>query len=181
MSVNRYNHTKHKFDLLYASLCEIQKSLLDSTAKVAGFLLLATGWIATSTAARDFLKADELSRYIAVAALGGAFLFYALAAGKAHQASARTFELLIELDWHPQEYYVLRKVDWTTLILFVVGNLFLALLVGSLILSTGVGPQEVTRDDEDRFSVNLSFVPTRESTTDLLRGRLICDIRRCKE
>ena len=139
MSVNHYNETKHKFDLLYGSLCEIQKSLLDSTAKVAGFLLLATGWIATSTAARKFLEEDELSRYFAVAALGGAFLFYALAAIKAHQASTRMVELLVELDWLPQEYYVLRKVDVTTLVLFVAGNLFLALLVAALILSTGFG------------------------------------------
>lgn len=137
MSDDGENIAKRQFDLLYSSLCDIQKSLLDNTAKVAGFRLIAIGWIATSTAARDFLKDDELTRYVAVAALGGAFLFYALAARKAHQASLRTVELLNALDYLPEEHYLLRRVGLTTLVLFVVGNLFLVLLVASLILRTG--------------------------------------------
>ena len=71
---------KQKFDLLYGNLCEIGKTLLDSTAKVTGFLLLAAGWIATSKDMRAFLKEDEISAYLAVAALIGAFVFYAIAA-----------------------------------------------------------------------------------------------------
>ena len=134
MSVDGNNKAKHKFDLLYGSLCEIQKSLLDSTAKVAGFLLLAIGWIATSSEARDFLSDDVLSKCITIATLVGAFSFYTFAANKAHLASIRTVELLIELDYMPHQYYVLRKIDLTTLVLFVVGNLFLVFLIASLIL-----------------------------------------------
>ena len=139
MNDNEDSKAEQKFDLLYGSLCEIHKSLLDSTAKVAGFLLLATGWIATSSAARDALSGDEITKDLALAALGGAFLFYALAAIKAHLASAHTVKLLIELNWMPREYYLHRKVDLATLVLFVVGNLFLALLVASLIQTTGNG------------------------------------------
>jgi TRAP-type C4-dicarboxylate transport system permease small subunit len=103
-SVERDSNAKQKFDLLYGSLCEIQKSLLDSTAKVAGFLLLATGWIATSSEARAFLKEDDISRYLAATALVGSFIFFTLAATKAHLASVHTIELLIKLGYVPQEY-----------------------------------------------------------------------------
>ena len=133
MSTSQTNQSKQEFDVLYATLREIQTSLLDSTAKVAGFLLLVTGWLVTSEGARKFLQSDKASKYLALISLAGAFAFYVCASGKAFQISQRTFVLLNQLQFMPPEYYELRRVDRFTLLIFVAGNFFLVVLAGYMV------------------------------------------------
>jgi hypothetical protein len=121
-----------QFDVLYETLCEVQKGLLDNTARAAGFLLLATGWIATSETARSFLKADAVAKYIMIAAIGGAYVCYVCAAIKARRISVRTSALLDELRFMPSSYYACRVIDTRLLGLAVLANLFITLLAMSL-------------------------------------------------
>jgi hypothetical protein len=132
-NASQTNHSEQEFVLLYETLCEIQKGLLDNTAKVAGFLLLVTGWLATVEGARKFLQSDKVAGYLAIVALTGAFAFYVCASMKAFMISKRTFAMLNKLQFMPTEYYETRRVDLTTLAIFVVGNLFLAVLAGCLV------------------------------------------------
>ncbi|MDJ0707241.1 MAG: hypothetical protein QNJ46_28535 [Leptolyngbyaceae cyanobacterium MO_188.B28] len=126
------NLSKQEFDLLYETLCEIQEDLADGTAKVAGFLLLATGWFATSKNAQDFLESDKVAGYLAIAALAGTFIFYVCASMKIFLISKHTFLLLKQLHFMPTKYYESRRVDVATIAIFVVGNFVLAVLAGCL-------------------------------------------------
>ena len=62
-------NTKQEFDLHMAALTDTQKLLLDNTAKVAGFLLLALGWLATSEDARNYLTDNPRVAIVFVAAI----------------------------------------------------------------------------------------------------------------
>jgi hypothetical protein len=125
---------QRQFDILYATLCEVQTGLVNSTAQVAGFLLLSTGWIATSDTAQKLLRSDRFTRRLAVAALGGAFVLYVAATMKTFVISEKTFALLKKLDFMPPDYYENRRVDSAVLVVFLVGNLFLAGLEAGLVL-----------------------------------------------
>jgi hypothetical protein len=108
--------------------------LLDSTTKVAGFLLLATGWLTTSESARTRLRSDQFARHLAVTALAGAFVLYGCAAVKAFLISQRTLSLLSRLNFMSVAHYESRAIDLPVLLIFVFGNLFLAGLAAGLVL-----------------------------------------------
>ena len=124
---------KH-FDILYKTLCDIQDGLLDATPKVAGFLLVATGWLATSNDAKTLLDGNPVARHLTVWALAGAFVLYVGAALNGYLISEKTFDLLKRLNYMPVEYYESRRVDLKLFLLFCGGNFFLALLAGGLAL-----------------------------------------------
>lgn len=128
---------KQQFEVLYATLCETQKGLIDNTAKVAGFLLLATSWIVTSETARTFMGTDDTSRNILIIAIAGAFVFYAGAALRGFHISQSTFTMLKQLGFIPSKCFKHRKVDTLMIILFITGNLILASLACFLIGTIG--------------------------------------------
>ena len=102
---------QQQFDVLFTTLHEIQTGLISSTAQVAGFLLLATGWIATSQTAQTFLRTDKSARYLAVASLGGAFMLYVAASLKTFLVSRKALALLKGLNFMPSENFVGRSID----------------------------------------------------------------------
>jgi hypothetical protein len=122
---------QRQFDVLYATLCGLQQGLLDSTTKVAGFLLLATGWLATSQSAQAFLH-DPFTRHLAVTSLAAAYALYACAAIMVYADSKRTLTLLVRLDSMPLEYYETRVITLPALLIFLFGNLALAALAAGL-------------------------------------------------
>ena len=128
------NNIKDKFDLLYATLCETQNGLLDSTAKVAGLLLLVTGWIVTSESAQKFIKANEFFKYLALIILLIAFALYVWASLCAFWISQSTISLLNDLNYMESKYYEQRQVEKRTLILFIGGNFLIVALSIFLIL-----------------------------------------------
>lgn len=137
MSASRTGDPKIEFDLQHNTLCEVQRALLDNTAKVAGFLLLAIGWIATSETARKFLAADPPSRRATVAAVIAVFLLAALASVKAFKVSNVTYRRLVELNYVPVHCYAGRRVDTAVLVVYVIGNAALAALLVVVLLRLG--------------------------------------------
>jgi hypothetical protein len=125
---------ERQFDLLFGNLREIQQGLVDAGAKVAGFLLLATGWIATSNEARTFLHEQKFARYVTAVALAGAFIFYLSASVGAFVLSQRTFRSLKSLDFMPQDYYSSRRITLAVLLTVLFGNVFLAIMAIGLVL-----------------------------------------------
>ena len=128
------NNTKGRFDVLFGTLCEIQKGLLENTVKVAGFSVIAIGWLATSDYTQRLLRADKTLRYLVVAATGGAFALYVVASLKAFAISQQSLSLLNKLNFMPLDYYKNRSIDAPVLIVYIAGNLFLSLLVALLVL-----------------------------------------------
>jgi hypothetical protein len=124
---------KEQFDVLYATLRELQTGLVDSTSKVAGFLLLATGWLATSSTARAFLHADGVVRNLAVAALAGAFVLYACASFVVFSTSRKTLQSLDRLEFLPRDCYANRAISLPVLLIFIVGNFCLFGLAAGLV------------------------------------------------
>jgi len=124
---------KQRFDILFSTLCEFQSGLLTSTSQVAGFLIVAIGWLATSSAARDFLKNNGTGRIVTILALLGTFVLYSLGCLKVYLSSQKTFRLLKHLDFVPPEYLEDRIVDIPILLIYTVGNLFLVALAVGLV------------------------------------------------
>jgi hypothetical protein len=122
------DNAQRQFDVLYQTLCDIQTRLLDSNSKVAGFLLLATGWMATSKDARQFLQSEPHARGIVIAALVGAFVLYVCASFQAWWISRQTLSLLNNLSFLPENCYKQRRVPLSTLLIFSLGNGCLAAL-----------------------------------------------------
>jgi hypothetical protein len=127
-------HKKEQFDVLYGTLRELQMGLLDSTSKVAGFLLLGTGWLATSDTARAFLHSDPIARTLAVIALAGVFALYAGASIMVFAVSRRTLRTLRGLDFLPLNCYADRAINLPALLIYVVGNFCLCGLEAGLVL-----------------------------------------------
>jgi hypothetical protein len=55
---------KLEFDLHVGHITETHKALIDNAAKVAGFQLLALGWLATSESARGYLALPRLKAVV---------------------------------------------------------------------------------------------------------------------
>jgi hypothetical protein len=134
VSMSENSNAQRRFDVLYGSLSEIQKGLVDSATQVAGFLLLATGWIATSKEARTFLHEQKSARYLAALALAGAFILYMSGSVGAFVLSRRTFRSLNALDFMPPDYYTARSITLAVLLTVLSGNAFLAILAIGLVL-----------------------------------------------
>lgn len=125
---------KEQFDVLYSTLRELQKAMFDSGGKVAGFLLLATGWLATSATTRVFLHSDSVARTLTVIALAVAFSLYAFGSVSLFWISKRTLKLLHRLDFLPPDCYAIRAIELREVLIFIVGIFCLFGLAAGLVL-----------------------------------------------
>lgn len=130
-----FDEAQRGFDVLYESLCDIENRVVDSTLKVAGFLLLATGWIATSKDACGFLLSVPHARPVATASLVAAFALYVCASIQAWWISRQTLKQLKLLNFMPPEYYQERRARISVVLVFVLGNCCLAALMIFLLWS----------------------------------------------
>ena len=150
---------QNQFDVLYATLRDLQAfSLLDSTSKVAGFLLLGTGWFATSNTTREFLQSNPFARRLFVVALAGAFFLYAFASILAFRTSQKTLQRLATLNFMPGDCYESRAVSLPVLLVFIGGNFFLCGLVAGLVLQPDLmafrGQASATRPESVTIRAN---------------------------
>ena len=129
--------TKLRFDTLYGSLCEVQRALLDNTAKVAGFFLLALGWLATSESARLFLATDSTSRLVTVGSILGVVLLTMFVSAKAYKTSQFLYSELLTLSFLPPAYFQTRRVDGGTFAVYLAGNACLALVLAVVVARLG--------------------------------------------
>ena len=137
MGTSAVSDVKAEFEILYSTLSEIQRSLLDSTTKVAGFFLLAAGWLATSDSARAFLRSDAQIRHTAVLAVLGVTALFAYLSWTAYTASERIAKQIDELQYVQKRTVHHRQVTLTALASYVAANVFLSALVVVALLRIG--------------------------------------------
>ena len=127
---------KAEFEVLFQALCEIQRSLLENTTKVAGFFLLAVGWLATSESARSYLRHDSIIRYSAVGAVMLVILTFCAVSWMARRASKRIETQLNLLEYVSALSIEYRAVTIQVLVCYALANICLAALVVLTVLRT---------------------------------------------
>ena len=126
---------RHEFDLHVAHLTETHKAFIENTGKVAGFLLLALGWFATSKDARAFLASSPGVTALAALAVTAAYLLSVGASWVAYRMSVKAFRRLNELACLPRSAYEARMLGPTTFAVCLAGNGVLAALLVAALLS----------------------------------------------
>lgn len=129
---------KARFDILFETLRDYQQSLLDNSAKTAGFLLLSIGWLATSQTARDTLRSDGLLRGAAVCAVFVGMAVYITAALHVYRAARRIRARLVDLSYLPLDDLEARRLSGNMVLVFTLGNLAIALLLVAVIWRLGL-------------------------------------------
>lgn len=109
-----------QFALLYERLQFFHSSGLDSVFKVAGFLLLVTGWVLTSDNVRELLSRDPLVRWAAVATLIFAAATFTGITLRAVRQSEKIFRQLKDLGYMPTEHFEDLEVRFSTVAPFLV-------------------------------------------------------------
>ena len=134
MAATSSQESRLEFDLHVAHLTETHKAFIENTAKVAGFLLLALGWFATSKDARTFLASTPNVTALAALAVAAAYLLSVGASWVAYRVSVKAFRRLNELACLPQSAYEARMLGPVTFVVCVAGNgVLAALLVAALL------------------------------------------------
>jgi hypothetical protein len=128
---------KAEFDLHVSHLTETHKAFIENTGKVAGFLLLALGWFATSKDARFFLTSTPEVAILAALAVVTAYLLSVAASWVAYRVSAKGLRRLKALAYLPPSAYEGRVLGPVTFWVCVAGNgVLAALLVTALLIAT---------------------------------------------
>ncbi|WP_421870413.1 hypothetical protein [Motiliproteus sp.] len=126
-----------EFDLHISHLTSTHVAFINDTSKVAGFLLLALGWYATSGDARDFLAVTPMMTNLAAVAIASAYLLSVCASWVAYRVSANAIRRLRELDYLPPSAYEGRVLGPITFAACVGGNGILAgLLIAALLIGS---------------------------------------------
>ena len=136
MSETTTRDTKTEFEVLFPALCEIQRSFLENTTKVAGFFLLAVGWLATSESARSYLRAESLVRSSAVAVVVAVTLIFCVVSWTAFAASKRILAELDSLNYVSANSTQHRRVTVSAFLAYTIANVCLAALVVVALLRT---------------------------------------------
>lgn len=126
---------KQEFDLHIGFLTETNKAFVDNTGKVAGFLLLALGWLATSEDAREYLASTPQIAKLAALAVAVTFLLYTAASLGAYRRSRDSYVRLVDLAYLPESAFKARKLGLATSAVCVVGTAVLACLLVALLAS----------------------------------------------
>ena len=127
---------KQEFDLHVAHLTETHKAFVENTGKVAGFLLLALGWFATSEGARAFLRSSPSVTALVAIAVAAAYILAVTASWVAYRTTAKTYSRLKELAYLPQSAYEGRLLGPVTFGVCIAGNGVLsALLIAALLIA----------------------------------------------
>lgn len=131
------NTLKEEFDLHVEHITETHKAFIDSNTKVAGFLLLAMGWFATSSSARNFFLSTPNVKIIAAIAVASAYLLSVGASWVAYHVSSKAVTRLNELSYLPPSAYEGRILGPITFVFCVAGNgVLAALLMTALLIVT---------------------------------------------
>ena len=129
---------KQEFDLHVAHLTETHKAFIENTGKVAGFLLVALGWFATSKDVRAFLASTPSVTALAAIAVTAAYFLSVAASWVAYRVSAKAFRRLKELAYLPQSAYEGRLLGPVTFGVCIAGTgVLAALLVAAMLTASG--------------------------------------------
>lgn len=137
MENTRSNLLKEEFDLHVEQITDTHKGFVDNTTKVAGFLLLALGWIVTSSTAREYLVATPDMAIIAAIAVAAAYMLSVGASWIGYRVSNNAIRRLNDLSYLPRSAYEGRILDPITFVVCLAGNGVLsALLMIALLTAT---------------------------------------------
>jgi len=125
---------KENFDLLYANLKYYRDSSIDSVFKVAGFLIVVGGWLATSKEARVFLVSNLPVRLTAVVLVVAIAAVYTLIAIRVMRHSQLTFDRLKELAYMPTEQFQELLIRPSTIMPYVLANAIISIGICLVIL-----------------------------------------------
>lgn len=131
---------RQEFDLHVAHLTDTHKAFIENTSKVAGFLLLALGWFATSKDARTFLASTPNCTALAALAVTAAYLLWVGASWITYRVSLKTFRRLQELAYLPQSAYEARALGPVTFGACIAGNGVLTALLVNALLNVPTAP-----------------------------------------
>lgn len=123
-----------EFNLHVTHLTSTHEAFITNTGKVAGFLLLALGWYATSEGARNFFASAPIMAFMAALAVASAYCLSVGASWVAYRVSANAIRRLQELDYLPPSAYEGRVLGPITFAVCVGGNGVLALLLIAALL-----------------------------------------------
>ncbi len=114
---------QERFEILHKSLKDIFDEYTNDVLKSIAYLLLAIGWIVTSDRSREFLRGNNQAYRVAIIIVLVIALLHTGLAYWAFDRSQRISDLLVGLNYLPQDYYSHLKL---TPIVFI-GNLTLHL------------------------------------------------------
>ena len=137
MSRTETPDTKSEFEIQYASLCEVQRAVMDGVAKLAGFFLLAIGWIATADGARNYLRSDPGVRFIAILVVAGVLVLALASIWFSYRQSRSIFLRLVGLGHMPTHCFESRVITKLALGIYMAGNTLLAALVLTVLYRLG--------------------------------------------
>ena len=137
MTEDAEHKARLEFELHVAHLSATHEAFISNTGKVAGFLLLALGWFATSEAARGFLSSTPVMTALAAVAVAAAYGLSIGASWVAYRVSANAIRRLEELAYLPPSAYEGRVLGPVTFVVCVGANGVLSvLLIAALIIGT---------------------------------------------
>lgn len=125
---------QERFELLHARLEHYHSSGIDSVFKMAGFLLVVSGWVLTSDNAQALLARDPFIRGAAVATVLFTAATMVVIAVRLMRESQRTFRQLQALAYMPAEYYQDIAVKPSTIAPFVIADAVLSAVLCTFIL-----------------------------------------------
>jgi hypothetical protein len=125
---------ERQFIIQYQSLCDVQKALIDHTARIAGFPLLVIGWILTSDGARSYLSQERSTLHITVIVIVVVYFLVCCASWVAYRESKHIFHRMNELNFLPVKSYANRLITREIFTLYAAGNGVLALLLIAILL-----------------------------------------------
>jgi hypothetical protein len=127
---------KTHFDVLFGTLRDYQVGFFSGAFTATGFLILVIGWLLTSKEARVYLGRSGRARLVGTAVLGLGFVVYAVVSWRVFALSQSVFDGLVGLNYLPLTAYADRRIETTTLFIFVAQNALLTLVACYFMLDT---------------------------------------------
>ncbi len=119
---------KEKFTLLYDSLNDLYNRFITGALRVAGFLLLVTGWLLTSETAQKTLSAHDLLKPLGIITLSiSACLFVGISFRvKGHLTTVSS--QLKKLSYMPHPFYKEKEIKASSMIVLTAAVVMLHVL-----------------------------------------------------
>jgi hypothetical protein len=126
-----------KFALNHATLKDIFNNYIDNSTKTSAYLIVAIGWILTSSTARDFLasqgKQRSLTFFLSLAVVLGIAIIHSVVSVGFYQRSQKKAYLLSKQDVVEAESYDNYQISLPHLFVSLPANLFLFAILFTMI------------------------------------------------
>jgi uncharacterized membrane protein len=107
---------KIRFDYLHKELVEYQLRFVELSFKSAGLIVLALGWLMTSSTAQSVIARNALGRSSVIIGLVIMVIAYVAMAVRMYRVMHRLAQQMDALEYLPQSYYHFRALPPQTMI-----------------------------------------------------------------